>query len=231
MIAHLPRLPVSLDPLIAEAKRRMRRRRLLLAVLALLGAGAVVGIVLLARPPGGPSGPPAASPASKAQVQDGAATLGKVVATDCTAVSGGFRGCTVFRFRGEISRIERRDGSHWSVVLAPERAPYGHYAHVGYWERVLAAPRGGMVLAQWSAECEVPFAYLITPNGPSLRRVFPSHPATVLGWTSDGLARVKLLQPIYATKTRIRFPSGIYLIAPQGRVVRLEQRLRPALGC
>ena len=47
MTLHLPRLPsFAVDPLIAEAKRRMRRRRALLALLVLLGAGAVAGIVV-----------------------------------------------------------------------------------------------------------------------------------------------------------------------------------------
>ena len=42
VLAHMPRRPFSLDPLIAEAKRRMRRRRGLLAVAAVvvLGGGA-----------------------------------------------------------------------------------------------------------------------------------------------------------------------------------------------
>jgi hypothetical protein len=48
------RFPLSLDPLIAEAKRRMRRRRLLLVVIAALLAGGVAGGVLGTRSPGGP---------------------------------------------------------------------------------------------------------------------------------------------------------------------------------
>jgi hypothetical protein len=53
MTAHVPRLPFSLDLLIAEAKRRMRRRRLLIAVVAivlLLGGGAVGTIVAVGSP-------------------------------------------------------------------------------------------------------------------------------------------------------------------------------------
>jgi hypothetical protein len=42
MTAHIPRLPFSLDPLMAEAKRRARQRRFLstLVVLALIGGAA-----------------------------------------------------------------------------------------------------------------------------------------------------------------------------------------------
>ena len=43
MTVRVPRLPLSLDPLIAEAKRRMRRRRLAVGVALLLLAGSVVG--------------------------------------------------------------------------------------------------------------------------------------------------------------------------------------------
>ena len=48
MTAHLPRLPFSLDPLMAEAKRRARQRRLLvaLAAVAVIAAGSVLGFEL-----------------------------------------------------------------------------------------------------------------------------------------------------------------------------------------
>jgi hypothetical protein len=58
VLAHVPRPPLSLDPLIAEAKRRARRRRVLGAVLVLaLAAGVVGAVVALSRPPqpGGPA--------------------------------------------------------------------------------------------------------------------------------------------------------------------------------
>ena len=41
-----PRLPFSFDPLIAEAKQRMRRRRFLLAVLALIVAASILAFAL-----------------------------------------------------------------------------------------------------------------------------------------------------------------------------------------
>jgi hypothetical protein len=49
MTVHVPPLPVSLDPLMAEAKRRARQRRLLVAVVAmvLLGGGAAGTVVAL----------------------------------------------------------------------------------------------------------------------------------------------------------------------------------------
>ncbi len=81
----LPRLPFSLAPLIAEAKRRMRRRRLLVAALLLALAGGAAGTALALRSPGGP--PPYSlhvSPAARVPV--GRIGAGPFV------LSGGFAG-------------------------------------------------------------------------------------------------------------------------------------------
>lgn len=51
MTEHASRLPFSLDPLIAEAKRRMRRRRLLRVIAAISLAAAGVGAALALRGP------------------------------------------------------------------------------------------------------------------------------------------------------------------------------------
>jgi len=55
MAVHVPRLPVSLDPLVAEAKRRARRRRVALSTLAVVAvaAGATFGVRLLYGPVAG----------------------------------------------------------------------------------------------------------------------------------------------------------------------------------
>ena len=183
---------------------------------------ALVAVVLLAAGCGG-------SKVSEAGSQTPAAQLEKVIRTHCSSVSGGFRACTVFhRMAGEESRIERRHGTRWSVLLPADRAPYSRH---GWWPRVLAAPKGKTLLAEWSGECEIPFTYLIPIRTLALRQVFPLQPATPVGWTRDGLARVKLWKPIPASKTRIARPSGIYLVTPKGRVVRLERRVPPSLGC
>ena len=44
MAVHVLRLPLSLDPLLAEAKRRMKHRRVLVALLVVVTAGAALGI-------------------------------------------------------------------------------------------------------------------------------------------------------------------------------------------
>src|SRR4051812_10321919 len=47
------RFRFSLDPLIAEAKRRARQRRVLIALVVLLRAGLAAGLTLALRAPGG----------------------------------------------------------------------------------------------------------------------------------------------------------------------------------
>lgn len=50
---HLPRLPFSLDPLIAEAKRRARQRRVIAGLVVMVLAGFAVGLTIAVRSPGG----------------------------------------------------------------------------------------------------------------------------------------------------------------------------------
>src|SRR5690348_2256615 len=60
MTAHLPRLPISLDPLIAEAKRRMRRRRVWIAASLILVGGITAPVATMATSgsPGSTGGGP-----------------------------------------------------------------------------------------------------------------------------------------------------------------------------
>jgi hypothetical protein len=74
MTAHLPRLPFSLDPLIAEAKRRARQRRLLLAVVCAAVVLVVGGAVFATRSAASlVAGPPA--PGCPAHIGAGASYL------------------------------------------------------------------------------------------------------------------------------------------------------------
>lgn len=56
MTVGVPRLPLSLDPLIAEAKRRARHRRLLVVLGGVLLAALVAGLALTLGLPSGPGG-------------------------------------------------------------------------------------------------------------------------------------------------------------------------------
>jgi hypothetical protein len=60
MTLPVPRLPFSLDPLMAEAKRRARQRHALVALGVMLLAGLAAGLTLAFRAPGG--GPPGSAP-------------------------------------------------------------------------------------------------------------------------------------------------------------------------
>jgi hypothetical protein len=60
MLASFPRLPFSLDPLMAEAKRRARQRRALIAFGVVLLAGPALGLTLAFRSPG--NGSPGGAP-------------------------------------------------------------------------------------------------------------------------------------------------------------------------
>lgn len=50
MVLELPRVTIAVDPLIGEARRRMRVRRSFLALILLLGAGAAAGVALAFHP-------------------------------------------------------------------------------------------------------------------------------------------------------------------------------------
>jgi hypothetical protein len=74
MTVHIPGLPFSLDPLIAEAKRRARQRRFLLAVVGAVVALAVGGAVYATRSAAAlVAGPPA--PGCPAHIGAGASYL------------------------------------------------------------------------------------------------------------------------------------------------------------
>jgi hypothetical protein len=61
MTLNVPRMPISLDLLMAEAKRRMRQRRLLVGALIVALAAAVAGASFALRGHNGPGGAPAGS--------------------------------------------------------------------------------------------------------------------------------------------------------------------------
>jgi hypothetical protein len=66
------------------------------------------------------------------------------------------------------------------VARAPRGSPVGHWVWAAF------APRGGAILAQWSAECEVPVAYLVT-NGSLLPY---GRESVALGWLPSGEALI-----------------------------------------
>jgi hypothetical protein len=88
---------------------------------------------------------------------------------------------------------------------------------VGHWERAEFAPRGNAFLAQWSAECEVPVAFLVTagvmrPYGGTTMRDAPS--SVALGWLPNGNAVIHF--PNGACGGAFRAP-GIYDVPRAGK--------------
>jgi len=94
---------------------------------------------------------------------------------------------------------------------------------VGHWVRAEFAPRGNVFLAQWSAECEVPIAFLVAdgvmrPYGGRTIRDAPE--SVALGWLPSGEAVVHF--PKGACGGTFRTP-GIYVV-PRSAPPRLLLR-------
>jgi hypothetical protein len=98
---------------------------------------------------------------------------------------------------------------------------------VGGWLGGYLSRDGKTLLMQWSAECEVPYAFFVSVRGgvPRLvtgERSMAQAPESIAdGWTSDGRAVIEL--PKGACGEGASVP-GIYFIAPSGKRT-LVQRL------
>ena len=140
---------------------------------------------------------------------------------DCTAArSPGFRLCRQ-RF-GQPPRtpstIQRRDGAGWSVLVAGPPGSVHDGLQIGHWENAWLSPDGETLLAQWSAECEIPIAFFVDVADRSMRpatgeRRWVDAPESIaLGWNADGRARVRLTKGYCGGK---KYPPGVYLIDPK----------------
>lgn len=117
------------------------------------------------------------------------------------------------------SRIDKREGGSWREIAGPPVRPVdGRW--IGHWRSLHVSPDGRTLLATWSAECEIPVAYLLSVEGGKLRPVAGKLESVGLGWSRDGQARVKL--PGAGCGHRTSKP-GIYLVDPETRVRKLEE--------
>ena len=96
------------------------------------------------------------------------------------------------------------------------RAPRG----IGHWVWAARAPRGQAILAQWSAECEVPVAYLVT-NGKL--RAF-GRESVALGWLPTGEAVIHFPNGPCAGDSRVT--RGIYAAVSTSKMRRLVRTPR-----
>ncbi len=114
---------------------------------------------------------------------------------------------------GHTVKIARyRIGEAKPMLRVVARAP----GRVGHWEWAAFAPRSNAFFAQWSAECEVPVAFLVSgsvmrPYGGRTIRDAPS--SVALGWLRSGSAVIHF--PNGACGVIFRAP-GIYVVPPIG---------------
>jgi hypothetical protein len=85
----------------------------------------------------------------------------------------------------------------------------GAPSKVGHWVWAERSPTGDAILAQWSAECEIPVAYLIVRGK---RRSYGDE-TVALGWLPSGEAVVHF-RPVGCTTSK---RSGIYAVPRAGR--------------
>jgi len=92
-----------------------------------------------------------------------------------------------------------------------------------HWSGGFVSPDGRTLLAQWTAECEVPFAFFAPAKGGKPRlvageqKIDDASPSVAHGWTRDSDAIVEVLSGCSE-----RGASEIQLISPAGekRVLR-----------
>jgi len=95
------------------------------------------------------------------------------------------------------------------------RAPAG----VGHWVRAEFSPSGDAILAQWSAECEVPVAYLVSGG---VSRAYGAE-SVALGWLPGGEALIHFPNGPCGGSSHAR---GIYAVPRRGkrRLIRRTPR-------
>ena len=96
-------------------------------------------------------------------------------------------------------------------------------AKIGHWAKAYLSPDGKTFLAQWSAECEVPFAFLVPVRGGTPRVVtgeanWARAPMSVAdGWTEDGRAIVEVWQGDCGLPSH----RSLYLVGLDGKRTRI----------
>jgi hypothetical protein len=94
--------------------------------------------------------------------------------------------------------------------------PIGHPpgSKVGHWVTAYISPDRKTLLAQWSAECEVPIAFFVAARGGVPRALSDGNQESIAhGWTGDGRAIVDFPSgPCSGTAER----PGLYLVSLDG---------------
>ena len=125
------------------------------------------------------------------------------------------------------STIQRRDGVRWRTLAGPPERTIAHGMPIGHWAGAWLSPDGKTLLAQWSAECEIPIAFFVDAASGKKRPVtgeqdWTEAPESIaLGWSDDGRARVRLTRGYCGGA---KYPPGVYLIAPATGRLSLVKR-------
>ena len=96
------------------------------------------------------------------------------------------------------SFIAVRRGERTIVSVHPPQTRSPQSLIVGHWAWASLSPDGSTLLAQWSAECEVPYAFLIPLESGDPRPLvaglawYEQSPSEALGWTTQGRPLVRL---------------------------------------
>ena len=98
------------------------------------------------------------------------------------------------------------------LAALPVTKPPG--SKVGHWVTAYLSPDRKTLLAQWSAECEVPVAYFVAARGGTPRALSTGAEESVAhGWTGDGRAIVEFPKGVCGgTAGR----PGLYLVSVDG---------------
>lgn len=83
------------------------------------------------------------------------------------------------------------------VPVEPPFRPKGQPL-IGHWRKAFLSPDGGWLLLEWSAECEVPFTFVVSSAGgeprPSFgreRKWWDGRPSVAVGWADETTAIVE----------------------------------------
>jgi hypothetical protein len=148
----------------------------------------------------------------------------------CTiARAPGFRLCAhAFGTAPNVpATIQRRRGDGWRVLVAGPPRTVHDGVQVGHWAQAWLSPDGRTLLAQWSAECEVPIAFFVDAKTGEMHpvtgeKVWTEAPESIaLGWGADGRAWVRMTKGYCGGA---KHPPGVYSIDPASGKLSLVKR-------